>query len=169
MCVQRIDCVCAAPWTKIGCKIHRPKFQNRISDFSVWTVFSMHGRTPNVCTVGGFNQRMCQAIIDKQILAFLYKVHRGPAPFSLQQDNCGLHRVKSTADYFANGEITRMHWHPQIPNCNCIENVWCLFKHSFRKQNMHSRNPMHTFTILSMLISVLAIQEVGSTVCYISR
>ena len=77
----------------------------------------MHGRTPLVCTVGGFNQHTYRAIIDNHILPFVYNVHSGPDSFVLQEDNCGPHREKSIADYLANKEITRMKWHPQGPDC----------------------------------------------------
>ena len=60
-----------------------PTFKSGFQTVSVWAVFSMHGRTPLVCTVGGFNQHSYRAIIDSHILAFVYNVHGGPASFLL--------------------------------------------------------------------------------------
>ena len=108
----------------------------------------MHGRTPLVCTVGRFNHHTYRAIIDNYILPFVYNVRGGPASSVLQDDNCGPHRANSIADYLANEEISRMEWPPQSLDCNCIENVWGLFKQRLRKRNVHPRNSMHLFTIL---------------------
>ena len=63
-------------------------FKSGYQTVSVYGGFSLSGRTPLVGTIGSFDSKTHQVIIDNHGLPFMRDVHGGPTPSILQEDNC---------------------------------------------------------------------------------
>lgn len=72
-------------WRHNGCRLSSKHiiltFKSGYQSVSVWSGFSLHGRTPLVGTVGSFDSKTYRVIIDNHILPFMNKVHDGAESF----------------------------------------------------------------------------------------
>ena len=100
---------------------------------NVWCGFCFHGKVPLVRTTGSFDNEKYKIIFDNHILFYAAHVWGNIKNFTLQEDNCGPHKVKKIKQYLNEKEVKRMFWPPQSPDLNPIEKICAFLKCEYHK------------------------------------
>jgi len=88
----------------------------------VWAAFSSSGKTEICFVEGRMNAAKYQDILENYLLPSYEDL--GGERMLFVQDNCPVHKAKSTMDWFAVNNIPLFCHPPLSPDLNPIENIW---------------------------------------------
>jgi len=126
----------------------RPSFKSGRLSLLVRGAFSARDKTPLVRVEGRLNQHKYIEILHNHLLPFVEARHGGTSNFKPLEDNCGPRRARAVRFYLDLHGLERVHWAPQSPDMNPIENVWSVLQ---RRQRARLTPP----TTLDMLCIAL--------------
>lgn len=100
----------------------------------VWGMITPHGVGHLVRIYGNLNSTLYREILEDDALGTFSDLELDPKDYYFQQDNDPKHTAKIIKAWFTKHGIDLLHWPPNSPDLNIIENLWDYLDKQIRKR-----------------------------------